>query len=200
LFYIVKIWLDTNNQLTSTSTSTNKTHEKQMNEITQTNFTMWVVAPNLDLDHGVLRIRYVSQNPSEDDRGTTFYQCADVSVTKTSEEDLAKKAASTTAVATATATAPVRKSVTTELEQVPRNRDRLQAPVGGVDCCAPKQFTMQAYETGSWRNPTTKKYFFDAPTQMFRIDTNSGTGKSRSTSFDFILHVLISCWPLVLLL
>lgn len=109
---------------------------------------MRVQIPNIDSEHSVVRLRYVSQNPTENDRGMTFYQCADVKVTKSVQ-------------------------VTTEQEQA-------RAPVptrGGADCCAAKQFTMEGYETHSWRNPTAKKYYFDAANSLFRVDTNSGTGK-----------------------
>lgn len=121
-----------------------------MNEITQTNFTMNVKIPNVDLAHGVLRVRYLSQNPTENDRGTTFYQCADVKVTKSADVVPAE----------------------TKKEEVKK-----AAPVGnGIECCAPKQFTLQGYETASWRQNTQKTYYFDAINQLFRVDTNSGNG------------------------
>ncbi|RYH00356.1 hypothetical protein EON65_49520, partial [archaeon] len=43
----------------------------QMNEVTQTNFTLTVTIPSTPSEHAVLRLRYVSQNPTENDRGTT---------------------------------------------------------------------------------------------------------------------------------
>ena len=52
-----------------------------MNEITQTNFTFDVVMPNIPCDECVIRLRYLSNNPLEDDRGTIFYQCADIKLT-----------------------------------------------------------------------------------------------------------------------
>merc|ERR1712194_297279 len=100
------------------------------NMITQTNFTLNVEVPNIDCEHCVLRMRYISQNPTEDHGGSpTFHQCADVSV---------KKGASSSASAINSASAQ---------------------KTGGSDCCAPKQFTMEGYETGSnWRNPTSMKF------------------------------------------
>ena len=109
---------------------------------------MRVQIPNIDSEHSVVRLRYVSQNPTENDRGMTFYQCADVKITKSAE-------------GIADAVKPV----------VPAAPTR-----GGGDCCAAKQFTMEGYETNSWRNPTAKKYYFDAAQNLFRVDTNSGTG------------------------
>lgn len=119
-----------------------------MNMITQTNFTIPVKVPNVDCDHCVLRVRYVSQNPTEDHGGSpTFHQCADVKVVKSdvpSDDDA---------------------------EEVPDDK------VTENDCCAPGKFTLEGYETGSgWRNPTKMKFFFDAENQLFRIDTNSGDG------------------------
>jgi hypothetical protein len=133
-----------------------------MNEITQTNFTISVVVPDQPLDHGVLRLRYVSQNPTENDRGMTFYQCADVRITAASAS--APKAAK-----------PAVKA----------------GPNAGSDCCAPGEFILHGYETGSWRNPTDKKYYFDTANKLFRVDTNSGSGESP--------HLLTSFYELVFL-
>ena len=118
------------------------------NMITQTNFTIPVQIPNIDCEHCVLRMRYISQNPTEDHGGSpTFHQCADVSVKKSA------------VVSPATA-------------------HKKTPSTGGAECCAPKQFTLEGYETGSgWRNPTSIKYFFDAENELFRIDQNSGSGK-----------------------
>lgn len=134
----------------------------QLNEITQTNFTMRVRIPNINSEHAVVRMRYVSQNPTENDRGMTFYQCADVKIAKSTEA------------------APAGLAKPVEPEAPAR---------GGADCCAAKQFTMEGYETHSWRNPTAKKFYFDAAQNLFRVDTNSGTGEFISCSY---LHV-ISC-------
>eukprot|EP01033_Poteriospumella_lacustris_P004845 gene4845-3474_t len=121
-----------------------------MNEITQTNFTIKVQIPNVECKHCVIRLRYVSQNPTENDRGMTFYQCADVKVVKSTE--VVKPAA-----------APAK-------PVVPTNATSL-------DCCAPAQFTLEGYEVSTWRgNPTTKKFYFDAKNKLFRVDTNSGKG------------------------
>lgn len=139
-----------------------------MNEITQTNFTIRVAVPNQAVDHGVIRLRYLSQNPTEDDRGTTFYQCADVRIVPD---------ASTVNPAAPSTVAPAAQA----------------APEAAKDCCAPKQFVLHGYETGSWRNPTDKKYYFDAVNKLFRVDTNSGSGKPCVL---YIVHciMLYSAW------
>lgn len=119
------------------------------NMITQTNFTLNVDVPNIDCEHCVLRMRYISQNPTEDHGGSpSFHQCADVSVRKSDSSSVV--------------TPPASKS---------------DASGAGNQCCAPKQFTLEGYETGSgWRNPTSMKFYFDAVNELFRIDTNSGDG------------------------
>jgi hypothetical protein len=124
-----------------------------MNEITQTNFSIRVVVPNVVSDHAVVRLRYVSQNPTENDRGMTFYQCADVRVVKS--------------------------EVVNKPVEANKPAASVASSVGnGTQCCAPSEFTLEGYETASWRNPTNKKYFFDTANKLFRIDTNSGSGST----------------------
>lgn len=121
-----------------------------LNMITQQNFTMTVTVPNIDCEHCVLRMRYVSQNPTEDHGGSpTFHQCSDVKIVKGTGADANKLSAN-----------PKEETVTDETN----------------DCCAPKKFTMQGYETSNWRNPTKLNYFFDSANQLFRIDSYSGEG------------------------
>ena len=126
-----------------------------MNEITQTNFTLRVSIPDIECSNCVLRLRYLPNNSLEP---PAFYQCADVSV---SRGDSATPSASNNLRGTKTV-------------QIP-------SATGGTDCCAPGQFTMNAYETSSWRQPTQLKYYFDTNAGLQRIDTNSGSG---STIYD----------------
>lgn len=125
-----------------------------MNMITQTNFTVSVTVPNVDCPHCVMRMRYISNNPKEDDRGTVFYQCADISVTKQAD------------------VMPVDAPENAKLTRQPA----VSSQAHDFSCCAADQFTMEGYETPSYRAPTQKKYFFDSAKQMFRIDTYSGDG------------------------
>lgn len=125
-----------------------------MNEITQTNFTIRVAVPDVECTACVMRLRYLPHNPLEP---TAFYQCADVSVSKGAESHPAL-----------TSTAPNLRGHTTP-------------PGQGVECCTARQFTMQAYETSSWRQPTQLTYYFDTDAGLQRIDTNSGSG---STIYD----------------
>lgn len=125
-----------------------------MNMITQTNFTIKVKIPEAPCNQCVLRVRYMSQNPTENDRGTTFYQCADVNIVKSTTE---------TTTSTASNVAVVTKTEASD-------------SAASHDCCAAKQFTMSGYETSNWRNPTHKKYYFDGVNKLFRIDEISGNG------------------------
>ena len=131
-----------------------------MNMITQTNFTLTVTVPNVDCEHCVLRVRYVSQNPTEDHGGSpTFHQCADITVRKSDS------ASATPATAPATPATPATSTNSSSAEDL-----------GNLDCCAPKQFVLEGYETSQWRNPTHLTYYFDAESQRLRIDSDSGDG------------------------
>lgn len=138
-----------------------------MNMITMTNFTVSVTVPNVDCPHCVLRMRYLSNNPKEDDRGTTFYQCSDVSVTKQQDNVFIPES-----LETAKLIRQYDNAVTSAVSDHFNHQDNQDH-----SCCSADGFTMEGYETSSpYRNPTSKKYFFDSKKQMFRIDTNSGTG------------------------
>lgn len=120
-----------------------------LNMITQSNFTMSVTVPNVDCEHCVLRMRYVSQNPTEDHGGSpSFHQCSDVKIVKSSSAEKKKP---------------------TEVKPTTADDDN-------SGCCAPKKFTLEGYETSNWRNPTHLKYFFDSANELFRIDSDSGSG------------------------
>lgn len=126
-----------------------------MNEITQTNFTLTIMVPNADCEHCVLRMRYLSNNPTENDRGMIFYQCSDVSVSATKQDN---------------------SMLNNALFDFKKLNNVVKSDNKDYSCCASQQFTMEGYETSSWRNPTHKNYYFDAENKLFRIDTNSGNG------------------------
>ena len=127
-----------------------------LNMITQTNFTMSVVVPNVDCEHCVVRLRYVSNNPTEDHGGgMIFYQCADVAVEKSESN-----------------TNTIESSPTTRIEVKPTPTVELK----DHSCCAAEQFTVEGYETSSWRAPTNKHYYIDGVNQVLRVDTDSGSG------------------------
>jgi len=121
-----------------------------LNEITQTNFTIKIAVPDVDCEHGVLRLRYVSQNPSENDRGMIFYQCSDVKVVKLDAKSAPLPESSK----------PVRKSSDNTT----------------YDCCAPSQFSVSGYQVGEGQIPAYKKFYFDGVNQLVRYDVNQGSG------------------------
>ena len=49
-------------------------------EWTQTNLTLKIVLPNVDCPHAVLRVRYISNKPTEP---LSFHQCADITIAST---------------------------------------------------------------------------------------------------------------------
>jgi len=158
-----------------------------MNMITQTNFTVSVTVPNVDCPHCVVRMRYISNNPKEDDRGTVFHQCSDVSVAKqdsVAAVDTHENAKLTRQFATDGGSCPPGQSYSCSghfgacvcVEHSASASSVVEAATRDHSCCSADQFTMDGYETSSYRQPTQKKYFFDTSKQMFRIDTNSGSG------------------------
>jgi hypothetical protein len=56
-----------------------------MNHNTQTNFSIRIQLPNEECEYCVLRVRYLTNNPDEEDHGTTFYQCSDIQLTRNSQ-------------------------------------------------------------------------------------------------------------------
>jgi len=90
------------------------------------NMTFKVTIPNVDSAHSVIRVRYISNNPDEvvDNNPTaTFYQCADVSIVKSST-----KTTTTTTTSSSSSSSPPSSS----------------NPTG---CCSPSQWESYAYES-----------------------------------------------------
>ena len=56
-----------------------------MNHNTQTNFSIPVQLPSAYCDYCVLRVRYLTNNPDEEDQGRIFHQCSDIRLTKSSK-------------------------------------------------------------------------------------------------------------------
>jgi len=125
-----------------------------MNEVKQTNFTITAVVPNIACEFCVLRLRYVSNNPLEEDHGRTFYQCSDIKIRK-GEDDAPKS---------------IPLAVTEPEPQLSKSN-----PMG---CCTMPQWEGRFYETGSWRHPTIGYIAYDATNQFMRVDTVSGSGRT----------------------
>jgi len=53
----------------------------------------------------------------------------------------------------------------------------------GLPCCTAPQFSLTAYETGSWRNPTDITIQYDKINSLMRVDTDSGNGNTAKDGF-----------------
>jgi len=134
-----------------------------MNMISQENFSIPIVVPNIACQECVIRARYVSNNPDENDRGEIFYQCADVIITN-----------EVTQVEKAPAPAPAK--APNFLQSLIKSIPRSPTPTTDLSCCTKPQWELNFYETGSWRQPTEGFMAYDAINQYIRVDTYSGDG------------------------
>lgn len=172
-----------------------------MDMITQTNFSITVTIPSAPCTQCVLRTRYLSNNPLENDRGEVFHQCADVAVVAATPEQL-KEQEQEREQAEERASV-LRSMVLPHAERVGKEGD---APAG---CCVnTQQFVMNWSETGSYRAATRGTTYYDAINKQMRVDTNSGNGRTiydgqfvRYTNFtagiEFYLNVVTgACEPL----
>jgi hypothetical protein len=130
-----------------------------MNQITQTNFSIEIDLPSEPCNECVLRVRYLSNNPAEDDHGTVFHQCSDVKLTQGFVNPLKKE-----------------KKV-----QVVENKERKEDP---HDCCAPDNYVngfFHVIPAIDYRSEGV--IFYDKQAQQMRVSVviNGGRG---STAFD----------------
>lgn len=130
-----------------------------MNMITQTNFTYVITVPNTDADAAVLRVRYISNNPEENDRGEIFYQCSDITISSSSSSN----------------------EINNDIKQQPK-QDKEDLSIFTLDvvatkkhkesddsmgCCAPSAFMINYDET----NPTGSGIiWYSKDAQMIRVD------------------------------
>jgi len=122
-----------------------------MNMITQTNFTITGTVPNIDCPACTFRVRYVSNNPLENDRGEIFYQCGDIRIQQNKS--------------------PIPILPPSGFGNIDKQ------PGDGQSCCVTEQqWLMNAYESGSYRNPTQMVIAYDSVNKLMRVDTNSGGG------------------------
>jgi hypothetical protein len=145
-----------------------------MNEITQTNFTVKITVPDTDADAAVIRVRYVSNNPGENDKGETFYQCSDVSITSSATNGGIIQEAP-------------EKEKTVKHERKPVfTLEKAATSSQGDDisedhsCCAPELFgiSYQTLPTGGGQ------IFYDSKNQLMRIDfTKPGSDHSMYLNF-----------------
>ncbi|UJR25680.1 hypothetical protein I4U23_007031 [Adineta vaga] len=133
-----------------------------MNQITQTNFSIEIDLPNQACDECVLRVRYLSNNPEEDDHGTVFHQCSDIKLTQSSLNVLKQQ----------------------EEKEEKIEKELIQHQEDPHDCCAP-----ESYLNGFFHVIPAIDYraegliFYDQKAKQMRVivTTNGGRG---NTTFD----------------
>ena len=130
-----------------------------MNQITQTNFSIEIDLPNQACDECVLRVRYLSNNPEEDDHGTVFHQCADIKLTQSIRNQFSRS-----------------KSIQSN-KQVPKQRKD-----DPHDCCAP-----ESYETAFLHVIPEIDFrsegiiFYDKQANQMRVIVTVNGGRGNST-------------------
>lgn len=147
-----------------------------MNEISRVNFTVDITVPQ-SIGAGVLRARYISNNPDENDRGMIFYQCADVSISAgvTKQVIGAETSRSKTSGAGPT---PVGGTVAAKPQPSPDATAGSAPWTASNACCAPSSFTTSF----KYDHPNSKGIiYYDAKAKMMRTDVVSGDGTSGTT-------------------
>jgi len=107
-----------------------------MNEITQTNFSFVVTIPSVQCDACVLRVRYVSNNPLENDRGEIFYQCSDITITSSDRPSSTSQPPAMLVPLPPILTAAGAMSQGAAMHPVHVHNTAVQT---GTPCCTPKQ-------------------------------------------------------------
>ena len=114
-----------------------------MNHNTQTNFSIPIQLPNEPCDYCVLRVRYLTNNPDEEDRGTTFHQCSDIQLKKGSQH--------------------VTQSNFNRIQPVKHQND-------SHDCCAPRSFqTRFIHRIPAIDYVSSGIIYYDQPSKQMRI-------------------------------
>jgi len=141
-----------------------------MNQITQTNFSITAVVPNMTTSTAVIRVRYVSNNPLEDDHGMIFYQCADVIILPAANEP-------------AEPVAP--KSNLPRLFPFPgvpvKPQPGQQNPAG---CCTAQQWEAFSYEPQSWRPESHTAISYDQINKLMMVEVAIGQNPNGTTIYD----------------
>ncbi|CAF0954160.1 unnamed protein product [Didymodactylos carnosus] len=135
-----------------------------MNQITQTNFSLDVMLPDVTCEKCVIRVRYLSNNLDEDDRGTIFYQCSDVELTKeVVNEQIIEQAKK-------------------RIQQTKMRKEKQNDP---HDCCAPPSFSTVFLHNIMFIPKTDHRssgvIFYDQPSKMMRVFLMAGSGKGNTT-------------------
>jgi hypothetical protein len=160
-----------------TLTTANLNDYNAMNEITQTNFTISLQLPNI-VSTGVLRVRYVSNNPLENDRGTIFYACSNVQLVKAKPQHTVIYNKHHNKDSSILSTAPYFEADPAK----PKDLDSLPRDVSH-SCCAPPIFTTEfTHVINSTHYKGVGKIYYNNNTQQMRVDVVTGSGKQGTTN------------------
>ncbi|CAF1138874.1 unnamed protein product [Adineta steineri] len=114
-----------------------------MNHNTQTNFSIEVQLPKQSCDYCVLRVRYLTNNPDEEDYGTTFHQCSDIQLTESSSNSI--------------------QSIVLEDHPVKQQND-------SHDCCTPPSFqTKFVHLIPDISYASSGEIYYDQPSKQMRF-------------------------------
>ncbi|CAF3976837.1 unnamed protein product [Rotaria sp. Silwood1] len=134
-----------------------------MNQLTQTNFSVDIRLPNVTCKQCVLRVRYVTNNPAENDHGTTFHQCSDIELTSKSIKENEK--------------------IVKQAEQRLLNEDKkanITKQQNSHDCCAPQSFlTFFVHHIPQIEFYSSGIIYYDKPSQYMRVSLIAGDGESN---------------------
>ncbi|CAF0732325.1 unnamed protein product [Adineta steineri] len=127
-----------------------------MNQITQTNFSIDINLPSEACDECVLRVRYLSNNPEEDDHGTVFHQCSDIKLTQSSLNMIKSE--------------EVVENIKQEHNEDPH------------DCCAPDSYTNGFFHVIPAIDYRSEgMIFYDKTAQQMRVMVSVNGGRGNST-------------------
>ena len=116
-----------------------------MNHNTQTNFSIEVQLPNIECEQCVLRVRYLTNNPTEEDEGTTFHQCSDIQLVNHSNSIEEKRIFS-----------------------------KVEGKMDRHDCCAPSSFEMSfIHSIPDVELTSSGRIYYDKTRQQMRLSMNS---------------------------
>jgi hypothetical protein len=134
-----------------------------MNQITQTNFSVEVDLPNEPCNECVIRVRYLSNNPEEDDHGTVFHQCSDVKLTPSLINTLKQEKV------------PQIESIQ-NVKKVRQNDSH--------DCCAPESYVNGFFHViPAIEQRSEGMIYYDKKSQQMRVTVSINGGRGN-TSYD----------------
>ncbi|CAF3817349.1 unnamed protein product [Rotaria sp. Silwood1] len=138
-----------------------------MNQITQTNFSVEINLPNQPCDECVLRVRYLSNNPLEDDHGTVFHQCSDIKLTQTLINTK-------------------RKDKEQEKRVESMNKERQEDP---HDCCIPESYVNSFFHIiPSIDFRSEGVIYYDKKAKQMRVTVVNNGGRGNTT-YDGLFHM-----------